>query len=42
MPEEELSINEATYSFLGCIFFHVYMKGKAHKYRIKIFLLCEA
>jgi hypothetical protein len=41
-PEEQLTINEAICPFSGRIFFHVYIKGKPHKYGIKIFELCQA
>ena len=41
-PEEHMTINEAIYPFQGRIFFRVYIKGKPHKYGIKIFELCEA
>jgi len=41
-PEEQLTINEAICPFRGHIFFCVYIKGKPHKYGIKMFELCEA
>jgi hypothetical protein len=41
MPEEELIINKAIYTFWGRVFFCVYMKRKTHKYRIKTFQLCQ-
>ena len=41
-PEEQLTIDEAICPFRGRIFFRVYIKGKPHKYGIKIFELCEA
>jgi len=41
-PEEQLTIDEAICPFQGHIFFHVYIKGKPHKYRIKMFECCEA
>ena len=34
-PEEQLTIDEAICPFRGRIFFHVYIKGKPHKYGIK-------
>ena len=40
-PEEQLALNEAMCPFRGHIFFHVYIKGKPHKYGIKMFELCE-
>ena len=40
-PEEQLTIDEAICPFRGCIFFRVYIKGKPHKYGIKMFELCE-
>jgi hypothetical protein len=40
-PDEFLTIDEAICDFLGRIHFRVYMKGNPHKYRIKIFKLCE-
>jgi hypothetical protein len=39
---EQLTIDETICPFQGCIFFRVYIKGKLHKYRIKMFELCEA
>ena len=39
-PEEQLTIDEAICPFRGRIFFHVYIKGKPHKYGIKMFELC--
>jgi len=41
-PEEQLTIDEAICPFPGRIFFRVYIKGKPHKYGIKMFELCEA
>jgi hypothetical protein len=41
-PDEFLTIDEAICAFRGRIHFRVYMKEKPHKYRIKIFELCEA
>jgi len=41
-PEEQLTIDEAICPFRGRIFFRVYIKGKPHKYGIKMFELCEA
>jgi hypothetical protein len=41
-PEEQITIDEAICPFRGRIFFRVYVKGKPHKYGIKIFELCEA
>jgi hypothetical protein len=41
-PEEELTVDEVICPFQGRIFFHVYMKGKPHKYGIKMFELCKA
>jgi hypothetical protein len=41
-PEEQLTIDEAICPFRGCIFCRVYIKGKPHKYGIKMFELCEA
>jgi hypothetical protein len=38
----QLTIDEAICPFRGCIFFRVYVKGKSHKYEIKIFELREA
>jgi hypothetical protein len=40
-PEEQLTI-EAICPFRGRIFFRVYIKGKPHKYGIKMFEVCEA
>ena len=40
--EEHLTIDEAICPFQGRIFFRVYIKGKPHKYGIKMFELCEA
>jgi len=40
--EEQLTIDEAISPFRGRIFFHVCVKGKPHKYGIKMFELCEA
>ena len=39
-PEEKLTIDEAICPFRGRIFFRVYIKGKPHKYGIKMFELC--
>lgn len=41
-PCEEVTIDEAICAFRGRIFFRVYMKGKPHKYGMKIYELCEA
>jgi len=41
-PEEQLAIDEAICPFQGCIFYRVYIKGKPHKYGIKMFELCES
>jgi len=41
-PEEQLTTDEAICPFQGCISFHVYIKGKPHKYGIKMFECCEA
>jgi hypothetical protein len=41
-PEEQLTIDKAICPFRGRIFFRVYIKGKPHKYGIKMFELCEA
>jgi hypothetical protein len=41
-PEEQLTIDLAICPFRGRIFFHNYVKGKPHKYGIKMFVLCEA
>ena len=41
-PEEQMTIDEAICPFRGRICFRVYIKGKPHKYGIKIFELCEA
>jgi hypothetical protein len=38
-PEEQLTIDEAICPFRGRIFFRVYIKGKPHKYGIKMFEL---
>ena len=40
--EENLTIDEGICAFHGRVFFRVYMKGKPHKYGIKIYELCEA
>jgi len=40
--EEQLTIDKAICPFRGRIFFRVYIKGKPHKYGIKMFELCEA
>jgi hypothetical protein len=37
-----VTIDEAICPFRGRIFFHVYIKGKPHKYGMKIFELSEA
>jgi len=42
IPEEQLTIDKAICPFQGCIFYHIYIKGKPHKYGIKMFELCEA
>jgi len=41
-PEEQLTIDVAIYPFRGRIFFRVHIKGKRHKYGIKMFELCGA
>ena len=41
-PEEQLTIDKTICPFQGRIFYHVYIKGKPHRYGIKIFELCEA
>jgi hypothetical protein len=41
-PEEQLTIDEAKCPFRWRIIFRVYIKGKSHKYGIKMFELCEA
>ena len=41
-PEEQLTIDDALCPFQGCIFFHVHIKGKPHKYGIRMFECCEA
>jgi hypothetical protein len=41
-PEEHVTIDEAVCPFWGRIFFRVYIKGKPHKYGLKIFELSEA
>jgi len=41
-PEEQLTIDKAICPFRGCIFFCVHIKGKPHKYGIKMFELCKA
>ena len=41
-PEEQLTIDKAICPFRGSIFFHVQIKGKRHKYGIKMFELCKA
>ena len=38
-PEEQLTIDEAICPFRGHIFFRVYIKGKPHKYGIRMFEL---
>jgi hypothetical protein len=40
--EEEVTVDEAICPFRGRIFFRVYIKGKPHKYGIKMLELCEA
>jgi len=40
--EEQLTTDETICQFQGCIFYHVYIKGKPHIYGIKIFEFCEA
>jgi hypothetical protein len=40
--EEQLIIGETIYPIQGHIFFHVYIKGKPHKYWIKMYELCQA
>ncbi|UYV70807.1 TMTC3, partial [Cordylochernes scorpioides] len=41
-PQQNLTIDEAMCPFRGCVGFRVYIKGKPHKYGIKIFQICEA
>ena len=41
-PTETLTIDEAICAFRGRVFFRVYIKGKPHKYGMKIYELCEA
>jgi hypothetical protein len=41
-PEEQLIIDEAICPFGWRIIFRVYIKGKPHKYGIKMLELCEA
>jgi hypothetical protein len=41
-PEEQLTSDEAICPFQGRIFYHVYIKGKPHKYGIKMFECCAA
>jgi hypothetical protein len=40
--EEQLTIGKAIYPFQGRIFFRVYIKGKPHKYGIKMYELYQA
>ena len=40
-PGQELSLDEAMVLWRGCLIFRQYIKGKKHKYGIKIFTLCE-
>ena len=37
-----MTIDKAICPFRGRIFFRIYIKGKPHKYGIKIFEICEA
>lgn len=39
-PDENICIDESMIPFLGRIFFRQYVKGKRHKYGIKVFKLC--
>lgn len=39
-PEQDMCIDESMVPFLGRLFFRQYVKGKRHKYGIKIFKLC--
>ncbi|UYV66683.1 SEPHS1 [Cordylochernes scorpioides] len=41
-PDEKLTINEAICPFRGRVHFRVYIKGKPHKYGIKIYEFCES
>ncbi|UYV65720.1 hypothetical protein LAZ67_3005233 [Cordylochernes scorpioides] len=41
-PQQNLTIDEAMCPFRGRVGFRVYIKGKPHKYDIKIFQICEA
>ncbi|UYV68686.1 PGBD5 [Cordylochernes scorpioides] len=41
-PQQNLTIDEAMCPFRGHVGFRVYIKGKPHKYGIKIFQICEA
>jgi hypothetical protein len=41
-PDEQLTIDEAICPFRGRVFFRVYIKGKPHKYGIKMLEFCEA
>ncbi|UYV70445.1 PGBD5 [Cordylochernes scorpioides] len=41
-PQQNLTIDEAMCPFRGRVGFRVYIKGKPHKYGIKIFQICEA
>ncbi|UYV65277.1 PGBD5 [Cordylochernes scorpioides] len=40
-PQQNLTIDEAMCPFRGRVGFRVYIKGKPHKYGIKIFQICE-
>lgn len=40
-PQRELSIDEAMILWRGRLFFRQYVKGKRHKYGIKLYSLCE-
>jgi hypothetical protein len=41
-PEEQLTIDEAIYPFLGRISFRVYIRENPHRYWIKMYELCDA
>ncbi|UYV67812.1 K02A2.6-like [Cordylochernes scorpioides] len=41
-PDEKLTIDEAICPFRGRVHFRVYIKGKPHKYGIKIYEICES
>ncbi|UYV84398.1 TIGD4 [Cordylochernes scorpioides] len=41
-PQQNLTIDEVMCPFRGRVGFRVYIKGKPHKYGIKIFQICEA